>query len=180
MKLKHVPNLLSAFRILLVPVFIIAYFVDTHPVKGIAVGIYAVAAFTDFLDGAIARRYNLISNLGKVLDPLGDKMMMVAALACITIDGMLPPWIVFVVVAKELTMGIGGVIIHRRAKAEIPPSNIFGKSATVVSIAVCITLMLFPGIPTGCAAVFMGITILLMFLALATYIRTYIAVMKKK
>ena len=177
--LKNIPNMLSSFRIFLVPVFVLAYFFDPNNVKGVAVGIYLLAAFTDFLDGAIARRYNLISNLGKVLDPLGDKMMMVAAMVCITIDGILPIWAVCIVVAKELLMGIGGVVIHRRAKAEIPPSNIFGKSATVVSIAACLALMLFPSIPTTCAAVIMGIAIALMVCALATYIYTYAVVMKK-
>ncbi|MDR0905113.1 MAG: CDP-alcohol phosphatidyltransferase family protein [Oscillospiraceae bacterium] len=180
MKLKNVPNIISAFRILLVPVFIFVYFADAHYVKGFAIGVYALAAITDFLDGAIARRYNLISNLGKVLDPLGDKMMMVAAMICITIDGFLPVWAVSVVVIKELLMGIGGFVIHRRVKAEIPPSNIFGKTTTVVFIVVCLTLMAFPDIPPTYATAMVGVALGLMFAALLSYILMFSAMMKKK
>ena len=178
--IKHVPNILSGFRILLVPVFIFAYFADADGIKTYAVAIYALAAVTDFLDGAIARKYNLISNLGKVLDPLGDKMMMVAAMVCITIDGILPVWAVTIVAAKEILMGIGGVVIHRRAKAEIPASNIFGKTATVVSIVACLSLMIFPIRAQQFAAFMMAIAISLMFGALATYVRTFSLVMKER
>jgi len=180
MSIKHVPNILSGFRILLVPVFIFAYFADQDEIKGIAVVIFALAAVTDFLDGAIARKYDIISNLGKVLDPLGDKMMMVSAMVCITIDGILPAWAVSIVVAKELLMGIGGVVIHRRAKAEIPPSNIFGKTATVVSIVACLSLMLFRSRAQGFAAILMSVAIGLMFGALASYIHTFSLVMKEQ
>jgi CDP-diacylglycerol--glycerol-3-phosphate 3-phosphatidyltransferase len=179
------PNLLSAFRILLVPVFVTAYFADGQTVKVYAVLVYALAAFTDFLDGYIARRYALISNLGKVLDPLGDKLMMVAALVCITIDGVIPGWAVTTAVIKEALMGIGGLLIHREARrrgerAEIPPSNILGKSATVAFFLVCVTLMIFRRIPRGTAAVMIGVAIALMLMALGSYIVTFTAVMKRR
>jgi len=182
---KNIPNLLSAFRILLVPVFIFAYFsdgvgVDTDKVNVWAVGVYALASFTDFLDGMIARKFNLTSNLGKVLDPLGDKMMQVAVMICITIDGILPVVFVCIVIVKELLMGIGGVVIHRRAKVEIPPSNIVGKSATVLTIAVCIALLLFPAMPPLTANLIMGAALLLMFCALASYVITFSKVMRRK
>ena len=164
----------------MVPVFVIAYFNDPGEIKTWALGIYIIAFISDALDGYIARRYNLISNLGKVLDPLGDKLMMVAALSCITSSGRLPIWAVVIVVAKEALMGIGGLVIHRRAKMEIPPSNIFGKTSTVVFVVACVALMVFPGLPEIYATALIALAIGLTFAALLSYITTFRAVMKKK
>jgi len=178
MKVRNIPNLLSAFRIALVPVFIVAYFTDTSDVKVTAIIVYAAAALSDFLDGFIARRYKLVSNLGHVLDPLGDKMMLVAVLISITIDGVIPIWAVCVAVGKEALMGIGRLVIHRK-KIEIPPSNILGKTSTVVFIAACLTLMIFKQIREKYAAALMFAAVMTMFLALGSYIMTFIGVVKK-
>jgi CDP-diacylglycerol--glycerol-3-phosphate 3-phosphatidyltransferase len=161
-------------------VFVTAYFTDAHPVKVYAIAVYALASLTDFLDGYIARKYKLISNLGKVLDPLGDKLMMVAVLACITIDGVIPLWAIITVVVKEALMGIGGLVIHRLGKMEIPPSNILGKSATVVFFLVCATLMIFPDIPVYPASIMISAAIALMLMALGSYILTFVSVMKQR
>ena len=128
----NLPNMLSIFRLCLVPGFIIVYFSGLQQARLLAVCIYALATFTDFLDGYIARRFNLITNLGKVLDPLGDKMFTFSVLACITIDSIIPVWVLLIFMVKEAMMGLGGLIIHRRARVEIPPSNYFGKTATVL------------------------------------------------
>ena len=176
----HVPNILSAFRIALVPVFVIAYFRDTGDIKTWALAVYLLASVTDALDGIIARKYNLISNLGKVLDPLGDKLMLFAALTCITIDELIPIWAIILIGIKDALMGVGGIVIHRRAKVEIPPSNIIGKSATVVFMVVCVVLMVFPQMPDSASTALISVAILLTFAALISYIMTYSAVMKKR
>ena len=174
------PNLLSLIRIALVPVFIITYFTDADEIKTWALVIYVIAFITDALDGYIARKYDLTSNLGKVLDPLGDKLMMTAALLCMVISGRLPVWTVAVVVAKESVMGIGGLVIHRRAKTEIPASNIFGKTATVVFVFACVVIMIFPALPDVYATSLIALAIGLTFAALISYVMTYRAVMKKR
>lgn len=176
---KNLPNLLSAFRIVLVPVFIAAYFCDERDVKVAAAVVYALATFTDFLDGFIARRYNLITNLGRVLDPMGDKMMTVAVLACITIDKIIPVWIIVIVVLKELLMLIGGVVIHKVGKVDIPPSNYIGKTSTVVFFVVCLALMLFRSIPQDLANIMIFLALALMLMALGSYIMTFSGTMKK-
>jgi CDP-diacylglycerol--glycerol-3-phosphate 3-phosphatidyltransferase len=180
MKLKALPNLLSGFRICLVPIFIFAYFHEGGVVKTWAVSIYVVAAVTDFLDGYIARKFSIVSNLGKVLDPLGDKLMTAAALTCITVDGLVPAWAIAAVLVKEMLMGIGGLVLHSKARAEIPPSNIFGKTATVVFVVACAALMIFPSIPRLYASAMIGVAVGLMSAALISYILTFSAVMKKR
>ena len=77
------PNKLSTLRICMVPLFIVAYFLPFSWGAFVAVGIFVLAAFTDFLDGYIARKYNLVSDLGKLLDPIADKILVCAALFCV-------------------------------------------------------------------------------------------------
>lgn len=180
MKKKNIPNILSICRICLVPVFILAYFASDSPVKIAALVVYIIAAVTDFLDGYIARRCNMISNLGKVLDPLGDKLMMVAAITCMTIDGVLPRWIVEIIAAKEILMGVGGLIIHRCAKVEIPPANMFGKTSTVVFLTVCATMLVLPEVPPEAIAAMFGVALILMIAALVSYVLTFRKVMKEQ
>lgn len=174
----NVPNILSIFRLCLVPVFIIVYF-ERIEIIGVnaAILIYAVASLTDVLDGRIARKYNLTSKLGKILDPLGDKAMTFAVLLCITIDKIIPLWAVIVFAVKEASMGIGGLLIHRRMN-EMPASNVLGKASTVIFFVVTIILMLFRQIPPGVSTAMIGFAIAVMILAFISYIATYIKIMK--
>ena len=176
---KKIPNILSTIRICLVPVFIAVYFAEEGQVKIYAALVYAVAAFTDFLDGYLARKYGNTSNLGKVLDPLGDKLMTVSVMVCITVDGIIPLWAVLIAFCKEALMGIGGLVVHRKTHMEIPPSNIIGKLSTVTFFLVCVTLMLVEGISRTVATVMISVAIGLMLVALGSYIITYADVMKK-
>ncbi|MDR0491289.1 MAG: CDP-alcohol phosphatidyltransferase family protein [Oscillospiraceae bacterium] len=178
--MRFVPNILSTFRICLVPVFITVYFVDERDVKLYAVLIYALASFSDFLDGFIARRFEASSKLGKVLDPMGDKLMTVSVMVCITIDGVIPIWAVLVAGVKEILMAIGGFLVHKFAGVEMPPSNLIGKSSTVVFFLVCLTLMLFRDIPGNTATILISVAVALTFIALLSYINTYVAVMKNR
>jgi Phosphatidylglycerophosphate synthase len=175
----NTPNILSLFRLCLVPVFIIVYFSGLERASLYAAGIYALALFTDFLDGYIARRFNLITNLGKVLDPLGDKMITFSVLACITIDGIIPVWIVFAFACKELMMGVGGIIIHKRAKVEIPPSNPIGKSSTVIFFLVCVLLIIFD-IPHTAAVTMICVALLISFSAFISYVWSFKKIMRQR
>jgi CDP-diacylglycerol--glycerol-3-phosphate 3-phosphatidyltransferase len=104
----NLPNVLSFFRLCLVPVFVLVYFSSIAHSGILAVIVYGVAALADVLDGKIARKYNMTSTLGKILDPLGDKLMTFVVLVCITIDKVVPLWAVLIFVVKESLMGIGG------------------------------------------------------------------------
>ena len=176
--MRSIPNILSIFRICLVPVFIVVYFLDGHDVKTYAILIYALASFTDFLDGFIARRFKASSNLGKFLDPFGDKLMAVSAMVCITIDRIIPVWAVIATGIKEIMMAIGGLIVRRKTRAEIPPSNLIGKTSTVVFFLVSATLMLFRSIPGDIAAIMITAAVALTFVALVSYFITYVNIMK--
>ena len=179
----NTPNMLSIFRLCLVPVFVLLYFSGLPHANIYALLVFLLATFTDFLDGYLARRFHLITNLGKVLDPLGDKMLTFSVLVCLTISKIIPLWALGVFFLKELLMGIGGLILHRRAHVEIPPSNYLGKTATVLFFLVCAVLVFFkdsinntPGLATwlicGCLAVALA--------AFVSYGIRFLKIMKKK
>lgn len=176
--MKAIPNILSIFRICLVPVFIIAYFLYPYDAKWLSAVIYAVATLTDFLDGYLARRLDASSKLGRLLDPLGDKLIVVAALVCFNIDKLVPLWAVVLTAAKEILMAVGGFIVSRKIGGDILPSNLAGKTAAVVFFAVSLALLLFRSIPPNAAAAMVAFAIVLTFGALGVYLRNYILVMK--
>ncbi len=173
------PNMLSIFRLCLVPLFVVLTLSGLRYAHLWGVLVYALATLTDILDGWIARRFNLITNLGKVLDPLGDKMFTFAVLACMNIEKIIPFWILAVYLVKELMMGLGGLLLHRRAKADIPPSNLFGKAATALFFVVCVLLMLYP-IPRKVALAMIGAALAVSLTAFASYLRSFSRIMKER
>ena len=178
--IKVIPNLLSILRVFLVPIFVIAYFTDPNEIKINAIIIYAIAAISDFLDGFIARKFQVVSNLGMILDPLGDKLMIVTVLVCLTIDGIIPFWVVCIAFLKELLMAIGGYVLSRATKIQALPSNIWGKVSTIVFFLVCLILMIFRGIPYLAATGLITAAVILMLIAFASYIHRYHKYMKNK
>jgi len=175
---KVLPNILSIFRIFLVPVFAIVYFTDDNDIKYYAILVYAIAGFSDFLDGYIARKFEAQSKSGKLLDPLGDKLMTFTVMICITITKPVIIWAVLVFFIKEVLMGIGGLVLHKKAKIELPPANFIGKASTFIFFVVCVILMLFTNIPDYAALALISTAICLALIALAGYLNTYIKVMK--
>ena len=131
-----IPNILALIRLFLVPVVVVLIFKDRLIT---ALIVFIIACLTDIADGYIARKYDMITQLGKFLDPLADKAMAVMVIIAFTIRGILPLWVTIVIFAKELMMGIGGMIAARHIN-KIIPSNKFGKIAAAIfniSIGTC-------------------------------------------
>ncbi len=98
----NLPNKLTMFRVILIPFFVLFMLVDITTVdKWIALAIFIVASLTDLLDGKIARKYNLVTNFGKFMDPLADKLLVCSALICLVELAKLPAWMVIVIIARE-------------------------------------------------------------------------------
>lgn len=173
----NLPNMLSILRLCMVPPYVIVYFSGLKFAHFWAAFVYALATFTDFLDGYLARKNNCITNMGKVLDPLGDKMLTTAVLVCLLIDKVIPGWIVLIVVIKEALMGIGGLLIHRKAKVEIPPSNYIGKTATVLFFVSCATLMVFH-VKHTVAVALVSLAVAVSLAAFVSYLGRFIRIMK--
>ena len=99
----NIPNKLTLFRVILIPFFVLFLLAPYFEGYGnyIAVAIFIVASITDFLDGKIARKYHLVTNFGKFMDPLADKLLVSSALICLVDLNKIPAWIVIVIIARE-------------------------------------------------------------------------------
>lgn len=140
---KNVPNILSTFRIIMVPLFAIVYFSEMDNARYYALVIYLIASFTDILDGYIARKYKLISKLGTVLDPLADKLLQLTAISSLALSGVIPLWIMIFLFFKETWLIISATIMYFRKEKAVIPANWFGKSATVLlSLGILLEILL--------------------------------------
>ena len=139
-----IPNLLCVFRILLVPVFVVLYLrAEDFVGQLIAASIIAVAGITDFLDGFIARKFNLVSEVGKIIDPLADKLLQ-AGIAIALMFRIPYMWVLFTVfVVKELTMFVFQAYLYKRGK-KLPGALWYGKVATTVFYVMMIVLLFIP------------------------------------
>ena len=134
----NVPNVLSTIRLLMVGVLV--YFFSRDDMTA-AVITFIVAELTDVLDGYLARRNKMVTDFGKLMDPLADKLMLIVALLCLYLAGRLPLLILLVVCIKEALMILGGIFIFRK-RAFVVTSNIFGKvAAFVFSCAVVLAFL---------------------------------------
>ena len=136
--LKYVPNALTILRFLLIPIIIIACAQGQYI---IAIIVLTISGLTDILDGTIARKYNLITDFGKLMDPLADKATQISLLTTLFIKGVIPIWILAIVVLKEFCMVSGASFLY--GKELVVSSKWYGKLATVLFyVAMVISLLL--------------------------------------
>jgi len=126
----NIPNALTIFRLILIPGFVYYYFSSMSNGDRIAMVLFVVAGLTDVLDGFIARRYNLITRLGTVLDPLADKLMLLTVLISITMKNQISFWIIIVVAIKETLLILGAITLFNDHDIVVP-ANRFGKLSTI-------------------------------------------------
>lgn len=175
----NIPNILSLIRLGLIPVFVGVYFSGLPHDSLIAGLIFLVAFLTDVADGYIARRFNMITRLGRLLDPMADKLMKATAVTCMTIRGVIPIWVIIILVAKELTMLIGSIVFFKRLK-DVPSSNWFGKVAEGYLCALVFFLIIVE-LPFPVIVILWCIALLLELLALSVYTaKTYHALYGEK
>ena len=125
--LKHVPNALTIIRFLLIPIIVINIFNDNYI---LAFVFFTLSGITDIADGFIARKFNLISNFGKLMDPLADKLTQISTIASLTLIHIIPIWILVIVLLKELIMIAGASFLY--GKDVVVYSKWYGKLATVL------------------------------------------------
>ena len=134
------PNKLTLFRIATVPIIVILLLFPTEVCTFIAALLFSAAAITDYLDGFIARKRGLVSTLGKVMDPIADKLLVSSAFIMLTSLGWIPAWIVCIIIGRELAVtGLRNIIAEKGE--DISASNL-GKYKTGFQIAAIIPLMI--------------------------------------
>lgn len=167
-----IPNILSFLRIALIPVFIAVYF--NTPTEGVAlwpIVVLLVSGFTDILDGFIARRFNMISDLGKMLDPVADKLTQIAVIGCLMIrfPEMILMFVVYI--TKEAIMLIGGYVMLKGKKKVVPSARWYGKLSTFELYGAMALLLLFPSIGENPVSmwILIGVSLALVLFALVMY-----------
>lgn len=133
----NIANQLTTIRIVMVPFFMYALLAG-H--EFIAAVLFGLAAFTDFLDGYLARKYNLVTNLGKLLDPLADKVLVMAAFVCLVELGEIPAWPVVIIISREMIISIFRAVAA--SEGVVIAASFWGKLKTNTQMAAVICLIL--------------------------------------
>ncbi len=138
----NLPNKLTLFRVLLIPFFVFFLLAPYFEGYGnyIALAIFIVASLTDFLDGYIARKHNLVTNFGKFMDPLADKLLVCSALICLVESKQLASWIVIIIIAREFI--ISGFRLIASDNGVVIAASYWGKFKTVFQMLMIIALVL--------------------------------------
>lgn len=162
----NLPNKLTIARVCMVPLFMVALMMNTGTSRVVAMAIFALASLTDMLDGKIARKYNLITNFGKLMDPLADKILTAAAMVCLVELGDLAAWIVVIILFREYA--ITGLRSVAASENIVVAANIWGKVKTVCQMFALMLLMLKPQIMALCG-INLGLWLMYVALILTVY-----------
>ena len=138
----NLPNKLTVFRVILIPFFVFFLLAPYFPGYGnyIALAIFIIASLTDLLDGKIARKYNLVTNFGKFMDPLADKLLVCSAMICLVETKQLAAWIVIVIIAREFI--ISGFRLIASDNGVVIAASYWGKFKTTFQMVMIIALIL--------------------------------------
>ncbi len=136
----NLPNKLTMLRVFMIPFFIVFLLIPVTPYdKWIALAIFILASLTDLLDGKIARKYHLVTNFGKFMDPLADKLLVCAALICLIELNKIPAWMVIIIIAREFI--ISGFRLVASDNGVVIAASYWGKFKTTFQmVAVCLLI----------------------------------------
>lgn len=168
-----IPNLLSLFRLLLIPVYASVYLTAKNNNQYIlAAGILAASCLTDLIDGKIARKFHMVTTLGKVLDPLADKLTQLTLTICLSLKYPILYPVLALFIVKELFQLITGVLFLRRGKM-LPGALIAGKVCTTVLFVSFIFLVLMPGISQETVKLIALVDAVFLSVSFASYVLAY-------
>ena len=167
----NTPNKLTIARVIMIPFFVafLMYDIAGDAGKWIALVIFIAASITDTLDGYIARKYHLVTNFGKFMDPLADKLLVCSALICFTATGKLAAWITIIIIAREFI--ISGFRLVAADNGIVIAASYWGKFKTASQMIMIILLMLdFGGVFAVLTQIFIWLSVALTIISLLTYI----------
>ncbi len=172
-----IPNLLSVIRFLMIPLIVWLYIgVERY---WMAAAVIIISGLTDVADGIIARKFNMVSDLGKILDPIADKLTQGTIIICLASRYRWMIVLAVLFVAKELCMALLGFITLKR-KDSVNGAKWHGKVTTVFLYIVMFVLILFPNIPLGIADSLIVVSCCLVVVSFALYVRFYLHVLGRE
>lgn len=174
----NLPNKLTMIRVIMIPFFIVFLLVPITPYDNwIALAIFIIASVTDFLDGHIARKYHLVTNFGKFMDPLADKLLVCSALICLIELERIPAWMVIVIIAREFI--ISGFRLIASDNGVVIAASYWGKFKTTFQIvAVCLLIADVPALYV-ITQIILWIAVILTIVSLVDYLVKNKDVMKE-
>lgn len=167
----NLPNKLTVLRIIMVPFFVFFMLTDAggDANKWISLILFCAASLTDLLDGKIARKYNLVTNFGKFMDPLADKLLVCSAMICMIDSGKLTAWFVIIIIAREFI--ISGFRLVASDNGIVIAASYWGKFKTVSQMAMVILLIAdFGGVFDLIGEILIWVSLALTIISLADYI----------
>ncbi len=165
----NLPNKLTMFRVVLIPFFVLFMLIDiTQFDKWIALAVFIVASLTDLLDGKIARKYNLVTNFGKFMDPLADKLLVCSALICLVALSKIPAWIVIVIIAREFI--ISGFRLIASDNGVVIAASYWGKFKTTFQMVMICLMIADIGALSLLTAIVMWVALVLTVVSLIDYL----------
>lgn len=167
----NTPNKLTLLRMIMVPFFVVFMLTGWggEASKWISLAIFVVASATDWLDGYLARRDNLVTNFGKFMDPLADKLLVCSAMICLIETGKLASWIVIIIIAREFI--ISGFRLIAVENGVVIAANYWGKFKTVSQMIMIILLIAdLGGVFAVLENIFIVLSVVLTIISLVTYI----------
>ena len=167
----NLPNKLTILRIIMIPFFVLFMLLDggaNQTYRYIAAVIFIVASFTDLLDGKIARKYNLVTNFGKFMDPLADKLLVCSGLICFVGLGALPAWFVIIIISREFI--ISGFRLVASDNGVVIAASYWGKFKTVSQMIMSVLLIVNIPALSILTAIFSVIALILTVVSLIDYI----------
>lgn len=165
----NLANKLTVFRVILVPFFVFFMLTEYLPYSRIiGLVIFVVATITDHFDGAIARKYNMITSFGKFMDPIADKLLISSALICLTALGEIPAWAVIVIILREFA--VSGVRLVASDNGSVIAASSWGKAKTVAQMVMIIIYLLNIPALSLLADVVMYVAVALTVISMVDYI----------
>ena len=174
------PNILTCVRVLLIPVFMVLAYQNNLPCDIAALIVYVVACLTDYVDGYLARKNNQVTNFGKFMDPVADKLLVMAALLIFIEDGTIPAWMVAIILGREFI--VSALRMVAASEGLVIAANMWGKAKTMVTMITLIFLLCPIGPvmlgPISLQDLMVWITVVITAISGTTYITDNFAVIK--
>jgi CDP-diacylglycerol--glycerol-3-phosphate 3-phosphatidyltransferase len=174
------PNILTCLRVLLIPVFMVLACQGNLPCDIAALIVYVVACLTDYVDGNLARKNNQVTNFGKFMDPVADKLLVMAALLLFVEDGTISAWMVAIILGREFI--VSALRMVAASEGLVIAANYWGKAKTMITMITLIFLLcpIGPVIlgPVSLQTIMIWITVVITAISGVTYIKDNFAVIK--
>ena len=174
------PNILTCVRVLLIPVFMVLAYQNNMPCDIAALIVYVVACLTDYVDGYLARKNNQVTNFGKFMDPVADKLLVMAALLIFIEDGTIPAWAVAIILGREFI--VSALRMVAASEGLVIAANMWGKAKTMITMITLIFLLCPIGPirlgPVSLQDIMIWITVIITAISGTTYITDNFAVIK--